>query len=394
MLHKILITFLLVAVVSAVRADTVQVNPDHPEQYTVQKGDTLWDIAGRFLTQPWRWPEIWKVNPQIENPHLIYPGDVVSLSYEAGSPVLTVDRDTGEGRVVSGREVKLSPSIRSYDHKDAIPTIPIDVIREFLSRPLVVGKGEIESWPYIVSSYDQHLVAGTGNEIYVRGLPADSDTDRYSIYRKGNAYESENKYQGSILGYEAIYVGEAVITEFGDPARAVVLRSEREVLNGDRLVAHSETDVETDFTPRAPESSVSGSIISATDVLSEIGQYKIVVLDVGKADGVQVGNVLGIYQSGDVVIDKIGSGKYVPVAGEGTNPISNVVGSAVKTKSAFDKTALVEYLGKPKAGGEQVRLPDTYAGVLMVFRTFEEVSYGLIMEAKSPIHLKDTVKNL
>lgn len=394
MLHKILITVFLAIAVSVAMADTVQVNPDHPDQYTVQKGDTLWDIAGRFLTEPWRWPEIWKVNPQIENPHLIYPGDVVKLTYEGASPVLTVDRGTAVKRSVEGRNVRLSPAIRSYEHKEAIPSIPIEVIREFLSKPLIVDKKTMESWPYIVSSYDQHLVGGTGNEIYVRGLPSDPKTDRYAIYRLGAPYKSEIKTPGRILGYEAIYVGDAVVTKSGDPATALVLHSEREVLNGDRLIPHSKTDIETDFTPRAPEGTVSGSIISATDVLSEIGQYQIVVLDVGKADGVEVGNVLGVYQSGNVVTDKVGSNKYIPVAGEGTNPLSNLVGSLVKTKDAFDNTPLVEYMGKPKAAGEKVHLPESYAGVLMVFRTFEQISYGLVMEAKTPIHLKDTVKNL
>ena len=379
MLHKILITLFLAMAVSVVQADTVQVNPDNPGQYTVQKGDTLWDIAGRFLTQPWRWPEIWKANPQIENPHLIYPGDVVTLSYEGGSPVLTVDRDTVESRVSSGgRDVRLSPAVRASEHEDAIPTIPIDVIREFLSKPLVVSDSELEQWPYIVSSYEQHLVAGTGNEIYVRGLPAASESERYAIYRRGAAYESETKNPGRILGYEAIYVGEAIVTKSGDPATAVILRSVREVLSGDRLVPHSEKDIETDFVPRAPEGSVSGSVISATDVLSEIGQYQIVVLDVGKADGVEVGNVLGVYQSGHVVTDKIRDKKYVSTASEGV----------------VDIPAFIDYLGRPKAAGEQIHLPATYAGVLMVFRTFDQISYGLVMEAKSPIHLKDSVRNL
>ena len=396
MLHKILITLFLTVAVSAAQADTVQVNPDHPDQYTVQKGDTLWDIAGRFLTQPWRWPEIWKVNPQIENPHLIYPGDVVKLTYEGSSPVLTVDRGTGVTRRVQqqGRDVRLSPAIRSYTHDDAIPSIPIDVIREFLSKPLIVDKKELEGWPYVVSSYDQHLVGGTGNEIYVRGLPADSASKRFAIYRLGAPYKSDYKHPGRVLGYEAIYVGEAAVTKSGDPATAIVLSSEREVLNGDRLVPHSNTEVESDFTPRAPDGAVSGSIISATDVLSEIGQYQIVVLDVGKEDGVEVGNVLGVFQSGQIVTDKIESGKSSKVAGEGTNPLSNIVGSVIRTKEDFDKTALVEFLGKPQSAGEKVHLPETYAGVLMVFRTFDQISYGLVMEAKSPIHLKDTVKNL
>lgn len=252
MLHKILLSVLLFAVSMTLQADAVQVNPDHPDQYVVQKGDTLWDISGRFLTEPWRWPEIWQVNPQIGNPHLIYPGDVVSLSYEGGAPRLTVDRGTPDRKKTGDRTVKLSPQVRYVDEEDAIPTIPIEAIREFLTRPLVVTEKEFNSQPYIVSSYDQHLINGPGNEIYVRGLPADTDQRTYSIYRKGPAYVSN----GETLGYEAVYVGEAVVRKFGDPSTAIITTLEREALNGDRLIPQSESDVNSDFIPRDRKSVV------------------------------------------------------------------------------------------------------------------------------------------
>ena len=387
MLHKILLSLPLLALSLVVRVDTVQVTPDHPDQYVVQKGDTLWDIAGRFLEKPWRWPEIWQANPQIANPHLIYPGDVVNLTYEGGRPMLTVDRGGRQG----DRSVKLSPEIRYIKQQEAIPSIPIEVIREFLTRPLVVSEEDMNSRPYIVSSYDQHLVNGPGNEIYVRGLPEDTDQRRYSIYRKGPAYVSN----GEVLGYEALYVGDALVRKFGDPATAVVTQAEREVFNGDRLIPQSETDINSDFIPREPDGSVSGSIISAIDVLSEIGQYQVVVLDLGRSDGLAVGNVLGIYRKGAVITDRIEkSGDGKPVAGYGSNPLSNLVGDAIKTKQDFDDTDLVGYLGRPQASGEKVQLPEKYTGVLMVFRTFDRVSYGLIMEAEGAVHLDDTVKNL
>jgi hypothetical protein len=342
-------------------ADTVQVNPDHPERYVVQKGDTLWDIAGRFLTEPWRWPEIWKVNPQIENPHLIYPGDVVSLTYVDGSPVLTAER-----RAAGSRDVRLSPTVRAYERDDAVPSIPIDAIRHFLMRPLVVEDAEMDSWPYIVSSYDQHLVAGASDRIYVRGMSAVSDQRRYSIYRKGPAYRSDGG-KGTILGYEAIYVGEAFVESFGDPATAVVTQSSREVLNGDRLVPVSEREITSDFIPRPPGSRVQGSIISVIDGLSEIGQYQVVVLDVGAREGIETGNVLGVYQSGKVVTDRVGQ------------------------KPAHE---FIEYLGRPKSGDRTVQLPEEYAGVVMVFRTFPQISYALVMETRGPLKLYDAVRNL
>jgi len=389
MLYKILLSIPLLLISITLRADVVQVDPDHPDEYVVQKGDTLWDISSRFLTEPWRWPEIWRANPQIENPHLIYPGDVVRLTYEEDSPVLTVDR--GGARRNGERTVKLSPRIRYIDEREAVPTIPIEAIREFLTRPLVVSEREINSWPYIVSSHDQHLINGPGNEIYIRGLPENVGQRTYSIYRKGAAYESH----GEILGYEAIYVGEAVVRAFGDPGTAIITSSEREALNGDRLIPRSETDINSDIIPHSPDHVVSGSIISAIDVLSEIGQYKVVVLDLGENDGMEVGNVLGVYQKGDVITDRIvKEGDRKPVAGYGTNPFSNLVGDTIKIKRAFDKTALVSYLGRPAAAGEKVRLPDKYAGVILVFRTFDRVSYALVMEAEGPMHLHDKVKNL
>lgn len=367
MLHKIVLLMLLSFISLSATAQTVQVNPDQPGQYVVQKGDTLWDISARFLTEPWRWPEIWKVNPQIENPHLIYPGDVVSLSYQDGSPVLTVNRGGSAG----GRSVKLSPSIRSEQRDQAIPAIPIDVIRQFLTRPLVVDESDMDSWAYIVSSYEQHLIAGPGIEIYVRGLDPTEGVTQYSIYRKGPAYVSKSEGKETVLGYEAIYVGDAEVLDFGDPSTAVVTTAVREVLNGDRLIPRRDDEMYSNFIPSKPATTIDASIISAQDVLSEIGQYQVVVLDKGASDGISVGNIFGIYQSGRTVTDKIKtSGKK------------------------YEDNALIDYLGRSKAAGEQVNLPEVRAGVMMVFRTFDRVSYALVMEALRPVHLYDRARSL
>ena len=167
MFNKTLISFVLFALVNFANADEIKVNPDHPDNYVVVKGDTLWDISAKFLENPWRWPEIWDVNPQIANPHLIYPGDVISLTYNDGMPVLNINR----GSMVNGRNVKLSPKIRMSEHDEAINTIPVDAIQQFLERPLVLDENEIKYWPYVVSSYDQRLISATGNKIYIRGWP-------------------------------------------------------------------------------------------------------------------------------------------------------------------------------------------------------------------------------
>ncbi len=384
MLNKIIFAAaFFILMLSPLRADEIKLNPDQPGSYVVEKGDTLWDISSKFLQEPWRWPEIWKVNPQIADPHLIYPGDVISLRYVDGEPVLSVDRDGNtlpQKSRRSGRTVKLSPEVRSSAHVQSIPSIPIDVIEQFLVRPLVVTDKEMDDWPCIVSSYDQHLVSGKGSRVYVRGLPAGTQSQRFSVYRKGPAYKSGTGKNQTTLGYEALHVADAVIERSGDPATAVIVESSREVLVGDRLVALSATDINTDFIPRPPSSSVNGNVISVIDGVSQIGQYQVVVLDLGKADGIEIGNVVGVFQSGEVITDRVNA--------------ENAWKVRDRSKGAFDAEAFMDYLGRKKSAGEEIELPEEYSAVIMVFRTFGKVSYGLVMEASAPIHLNDMVRNL
>ena len=402
MLKKTICFCLLWGVTALAMADTVEIKSDHPQNYVVQKGDTLWDISGRFLQKPWLWPEVWQANPQIENPHLIYPGDVVSLTYKDGRPILSLSRS---GKDKSGRYVKLSPSMRSYEKEKAIPAIPIDAIKPFLNRPLVVGEDTMIDWPYVVSSYEEHLVAGAGNKIYVRGIPEDATDKRYAIYRRGKAYINSRIDKDAVLGYEALYVGDAVLDSKGDPASLIIAKSNREVLNGDRLVVESEEEVSTDFIPTIPAQEINANVISVIDGVSEIGQYQIVVVDAGTGQGLEVGNVLGIYQSGKVVKDQTATeikareedaksfkfGDEESFVDRGVTAVGDLARHAKRT---FDKTDFVGYLGRPNSEPVEVELPAEYAGVMMVFRTFDNLSYALVMEAAGAIHVHDTVKNL
>jgi len=408
MLNKLILFFVFFSL--SAFADTVTVNPDAPEKYVVKKGDTLWDISGRFLAEPWYWPEVWRANPQIENPHLIYPGDVVSLRYQDGKPILYVDR----GDTTSDRYLRLSPEIRSYPRDEAIPAIPVDAIQQFLSRPLIVTEEQMEDWPYVVSSYDEHLVAGTGNTIYVRGLPEDASNKRYAIYRKGDPYyravdagKSVTRYtakrkEGTVLGYEALYVGDAVIEKEGDPASAVIANANREILVGDRLAIESDADINTNFVPHPPVREINGNVISVIDGVSEIGQYQVVVLDVGSNDGLEVGNIVGVYKAGEIAKDYVASRQKAKRELEegydcGPEPATipcEIVKGLIEKKRKFDQTPLAGYLGRPSDKPVEVRLPEEYAGVLMVFRTFDNLSYALVMEAESAIHLYDSVRNL
>lgn len=336
---------------SAVAADDL-LRDDHPQRYTVVKGDTLWDIAGRFLRTPWRWPDIWYVNPQVANPHLIYPGDVLELVYVNGKPQLRMARGP--------RNLKLSPAIRSRPWDGAIPTIPVDAIAPFLSRPYVLDAGEADAAPYIVAFADDHILGGAGLRAYVRSLAEKGG--KYHVVRPGKPYKDADT--GAILGYEADYVGSVETTRTGDPATVFFNSSEQEAVIGDRLVPVGDERSWANFLPKRPDSDIRGSIISVLDGVSQIGQYNVVVLDRGAADGLQPGHVLRIDQRGETIRDVVA--RYA-------QPLPDEIG-------------LVE------PPSNTVTLPDEEAGILMVFRTFDRVSFGLVLDATRPLHVHDRVR--
>lgn len=372
--------------------DEVVINPTNPGNYTVVEGDTLWDISGRFLTYPWQWPDIWQANSQIADPHLIYPGDEIYLTYKDGRPILNLAR----GGMYGGRRFKLSPSVRSYAHDDAISPIPLDAIRPFLTRPSIMKLADLERSAYVVSSRDQHLANGPGDRVYVRNL-TDLTTDKYSVFRQGAEYRDGDTNE--LLGHEALHIGDVIVELVGDPATARVVRATKEILTGDRLMPQIE-DEYPDFVPRAPDTGIDGSIISVVDGFSQIGQYQVVVLDRGAENGVLPGHVLAIYQKGAVVDDELASAivaqeKYdaiqrAPSESTGLRHVANsVVANVMAAKNSVD-----EFLNEPKGGRSSVvSLPDERAGELMVFRSFENVSYGLVMNTQRPVHVADRVKN-
>ena len=407
MLNKILISFVILLLFSATHAGELELNPKHPDKYTVVRGDTLWGISAKFLTEPWRWQEIWQINPQIKNPHLIYPGDTVSLSYEDGQPILNLER---AGSVVSGRNVKLSPTIRSSENIQAIPAIPLDAIQQFLKWPLILEDDQMEDWPYVVSSYDGHLMASVNNKIYIRGIPENLGAKQYSIYRRGPAYvniKEDKNDDDEVLGYEAIYVGQARIERGGDPASAIITSVKREVMIGDRLIPNSEKDnFTTEFIPSSTPNNVEGNILSVLDGVSQIGQYQIVILNLGEESGIEPGNVLGIFQSNVTVEDTIGPNKRktkeeedndrIIFENEDTNFFNRELSKLFNAIRNTVKNIDENYPGfaNKKTKSEAINLPDENVGVLMVFRTFEKISYALVMEISGPVHVADVVRNL
>ena len=340
--------------------------PDYPERYVVVKGDTLWDISKRFLNDPWLWPSVWRINPAIRNPHLIYPGDVIVMYQVDGKPYLTLDGQAGTQperpeHVAAGgtmepvkpglKVVKLEPKTRVSGIQKAINTIPMSAIRPFLDRPRMVTEDQLEDAPYIVSSYEEHLISGTGNTVYARGI--ENPAKGYNIVRPGKEYIDPET--GDVLGYEAIYLADARLIKMGkdsdELASLKVTNALREVLNNDVLIPYEERERMFQFTPRAPETKVKGQIVSVFNGVTQIGQHMVVVLNRGEADGLAPGHVLAVIQKGAEVKDS-----------------RRLIWSSVD-------------------------LPDERAGVMMVFKTYKHVSYALIMEASRAMHVDDRFEN-
>ncbi len=323
-------------------------NPRHPESYVVQRGDTLWDIASMFLRDPWYWPEIWQINPQVENPHLIYPGDVLSLVFlDDGRPAIQLER--GPQVVEGGGGIeRLSPRVRSEPLEEAIFTIPYETVASFLSRPRIIDRDEIDDLPYIVA-HREGLIGSAGRDVYVRGVDSAALGTVFNVVERGE--ELVDPDTNDVLGYQGIYVGQGRLDRNGDPGTLRMLETEREAVVGNYLMDEEDV-IPLNFVPRAPDSQIDGRIISVLSGVSLIGQYAVVVINRGSDDGLEPGHVLRAYQTGRTIRDT--------------------------------------HRG---AIGQKVRLPDEAAGTMMVFRTSERLSYALVMEATSPLAVLDAVRN-
>ncbi len=321
-----------------------------PEEYVVQVGDTLWDIAATFLRDPWYWPEVWYVNPQVENPHLIYPGDVLAL--------VTID---GRERIttVRGSTYRVSPTARVTPLTESITSIPYEQIAAFLSKGLVLEKSQADQLPYILATRGDHMMASAGNEIYIRGGQPSPNGTVFSVVHVAD--ELRDPDDNALLGYQGIYVGEGSQSRSGDPSTVALTDTNREALAGDRLVPET-VDIPLNFFPKAPDMNVDGRIISVVDGVSLIGQYQVVVLNRGARDGLAPGDVLTVFQAGETVRDRFAGRSFL------------------STNSGF-------------MGGESVTLPEEAAGTVMIFKVYDRIGYALVMEATSDIHVYDAVRN-
>lgn len=316
--------------------EPIRLAPDAPDRYIVRRGDTLWGIAGKFMQDPWRWPQIWRMNrEQIRNPHRIYPGQVVILDASSGDPRLRL-----------GAPVKLEPKIYSEPSTEPIPSISPQAIEPFLSEPLIVEAEGLDAAPKIVATQEGRLYLGEGNTAYVSGIRQAARD--WQVYRPAKPLLDPATQE--VLGYEAFYLGTARVVREGEPATLEITSARQEIGRGDRLVALLRPAT-VSYVPHAPEAAVDGRVVAiytGTNV-GETGRNYIVSINRGRRDGVEVGHVLALHRGEQDVTYK------------------------------DDK------------GNEIHRLPRERYGLVFVFRTFERLSYALVMDASRPVHPNDAL---
>ena len=340
MKHPLILPLILAPCLAglASRSDAVSLQEERPSRYVVQAGDTLWGISSRYLDEPWRWPEIRPVDPLSGDFLPIREGDVLILAQNDGAPAL---------RVLPRAELvlrKLEPRVRAKPRPRVVATIPFEAVRPFLIQPLIVDEAELRRSGYVVGGVEDNIVLGTPDRFYARGLQAPM-RDLYQVYRPGK--NLLHPVTGAYLGTEAIYLGEARMVQEGEVAKLEILNSVDEITPGDRLLEAGRKPVEPYYHPRPPAAHVSGHVLHAPGGVSEVGRHHVVAVSLGAVDGMEQGHVLRIKHRKPPYPD-------------------------------------------PVTGGV-VRLPEESSGLLMLFRVFERVSYGLVMSASRAIHVNDSV---
>lgn len=384
MLKKLLSLFAgLLLTLGVYAANNSDLRPGHPDTYTVKRGDTLWDISGRFLHKPWLWPELWQANPQIQNPHLIYPGDVLSLAYlNDGSARL---RNNG------------GPQVRREQMEDAIRPIPLGELKSFLKNARIIDAESFKSAPHVVAIEENQLRGTNGNLVYVKDLDAKPGSQfaiaratalYYSLApneegqpRRVYAREVDSVMDGErgmlwhhgpdfwpfgrdaqFIGYEMLVIGQVTTTKAGDPSSALVTYSDVEIRQGDLLLPLENNPYDSMYVPHAPKA-VPGDfmVINFTDAVNAVGPRQVVALNRGAQDGVENGQTYSLWQAGEKINDDY----------------------------KYDRQSAKAFFHPRK---KKVQLPEEFVGHVMVFRTFDHISYGLVMDAIRPSHRGDTLR--
>ena len=338
-----LICFLLPVLAFAAQPDArPELRSDAPDRHVVVKGDTLWDISGKFFKDPWKWQYIWGMNKEsIKDPHWIYPGDVILLDRVNGT--LRIGDGFSAPTVAAGSTgnvVKLSPRVREgHSDREAIPSIPASAIAPFLSQPLVIEENALKDSPTLIGAREGRVVLGANDICFIKGLPSDKGS-KWQVYRPGKSFVDPDTKE--VLGTEANYLGDIEATEFAEISTATITRSVQEINKGDRLVVPA-GKVANAYLPRSPGRKISTRVISVYGGVSQAGQNTVITLNKGARDGLENGHVLALYHKGEVV----------------------------------------------KHEGKDYTLPDERYGLVFVFRVFDKVSYALVMQTKLPVQLLD-----
>jgi hypothetical protein len=323
------------------------VKADAPNRYIVKKGDTLWDISGRYLDSPWRWKEIWATNKQIKNPNLIYPNDILILCVIQGKTLIGVD--TGEG--CAGVEKQLTSnvvasSIAVTSTANSIPAIPMSAIQHWLDKALIVNPKDFDSTPYVLASKNRNLITASGDKVYAKGVPLIVG-QRYGVYRKGELYVDPKTQQ--VIGLEVTQVATGLATNVesnGVTSLQLTDTYGKEVREGDRVFVELDNSIPPVFYPTPASVSRGGMIVRVMDSISSAARGSVVAVNLGRVHGAKPGDVLTVYQKGPLVRDTM----------DNDNP---------------------------------VRLPSEPSGMVMVFNTFDNISYAYVLNSELPLNVGD-----
>lgn len=332
----------------ATASHALTLKPNAPERYVVQRGDSLWSIACRYLQHPWEWRELMHANPKIKNPNKLYVGAVLSLRYYRNNPYI---------KVLSNGTVKLSPTPRSEPLDDLIPPIPLNEIMPFLNESLVLDEDVLARGPYVVAYMGERMRGGQGDEVYVKGLHSSKEmpqgeTIAYSLFRKGRLYTDPVTH--ATLGYNAILVGFAELVAGGEPATILLTSIIQGIKKDDKVLINNSPEFELSFEPQAPSVNVNSLIIDMPSNMpypnSQGAVGQVIVISRGAKDGLNPGDVLGLFGKVRIVKD-------------------------------------------PHNSYSAIQLPPERIGEAMIFRTFTKTSFALIVRSTRAVYLKDTATN-
>ncbi|MBQ4851287.1 LysM peptidoglycan-binding domain-containing protein [Pseudoalteromonas sp. MMG012] len=370
MKYPIAALFMAMSASFSILADTLNLKSSAPEQYTVKKGDTLWDISNLYLRSPWKWRQLWQWNPQVNNPDRIYPGDVLALQYDAeGRPMLMLDKGVK----------KLSPHSRVTVQKStAIPTLPLAMIEPFIEYEQALDQDALNSSPIVLGASRNVKMSTLGHILYVKGsLPLSAN---YGIYRQGEPYI--DLATGATLAYETKLVGSARVIRVGNiqngvPSSVEVEMIKQEIKPGDVLLPISKgQSYSAQFHMAKPKNIDAGMIIASTNKLREFGTTAVVVLNLGRNAGLKEGHILDIKKQSPTVIE----GKHGPRYVEDANSLEKFMKS------------VRELFGKGNTENSVVwTMPKEKVGELMVFKVYDDISYAMVIKSIHPIRVGDTV---